>query len=301
MFRTGVATGGLKGQSLRSHEGSGFWMSNHTIVSIQSEVVRGHVGNSIARFALQRLGCNVFCLPTVLLSNHPGHGRAFGEVTEPSKLASLFDGLQFHRWLAGVDGVLTGYLGEPAQSGIAARVVREVKARNPKAVYLCDPVFGDDNGAYARLGVAEAMARDLLPLADIAAPNRFELSSLTSQRINSPIDAMRAARLLGVPEVVVTSVPHDGLIANVAVCLQGAWVATVARHENVPHGTGDLLSALYLHFRLGGADVPSALGSAVSRVQSLIAKSLGLDELALVERQSELVSPTINASVVPLN
>lgn len=272
----------------------------HTILSIQSEVVRGHVGNSAARFALQRCGSDVLCLPTVLLSNHPGHGRAAGEATDAVKLGALLDGLKAHGWLKGVDGVLTGYLGDPAQAAVAARAVREVKAANPKAIYLCDPVFGDDDGAYARLGVAEAMARDLVPLADIAAPNRFELSSLTSQRIDNPADAVRAARLLGVQEVVVTSVPHDGLIANVAVSTQGAWVCSVARSEGVPHGTGDLLAALYLHFRLSGNDVAVALPATVARVQSLIARSLGRDELALVEAQDELVTPPVSVTVAQI-
>jgi pyridoxine kinase len=272
----------------------------HTILSIQSEVVRGHVGNSAARFALQRCGSDVFCLPTVLLSNHPGHGRTAGEATDAAKLSSLLDGLKVHGWLKAVDGVLTGYLGDPAQAGVAAHAVREVKAANPKAIFLCDPVFGDDDGAYARLGVAEAMARDLIPLADIAAPNRFELSSLTSQRIDNPADAVRAARLLGVPEVIVTSVPHGGSIANVAVSALGAWVCSVARSEGVPHGTGDLLAALYLHFRLSGEEVPLALASTISRVQSLIAQSLGCDELALVVSQHELVTPSISVTIARL-
>jgi len=272
----------------------------HTILSIQSEVVRGHVGNSVARFALQRCGSDVFCLPTVLLSNHPGHGRAAGEATDAGKLSALLDGLKVQGWLTGVDAVLTGYLGDPAQAGVAARAVREMKAANPKAIYLCDPVFGDDDGAYARLGVAEAMARDLLPLADIAAPNRFELSSLTSQRIDNPSDAVRAARLLGVPEVIVTSVPHGGLIANVAVTAQGAWMCSVARCEGVPHGTGDLLAALYLHFRLSGEGPADALSSSVSRVHAVISMSLGLDELALVESQDLLRTPGPLIAVSPL-
>ncbi len=243
----------------------------------------------------------MLCLPTVLLSNHPGHGTVAGGVTPAPALSALFDGLKAHGWLSGIDGVLTGYLGEPAQAAVAARAVREVKSANPAALYLCDPVFGDDDGAYARLGVAEAMARDLVPLADIAAPNRFELSSLTSQRIDSPTDALRAARLLGVPEVVVTSVPHDGKIANVAVSALGAWVCSVARLDGVPHGTGDLLSALYLQRRVAGDNVPVALQSAVSRVQAVIAASLGRNELALVECQDQLVTPDAGVTVEALS
>lgn len=270
------------------------------ILSIQSEVVRGHVGNGAARFALQRCGRNVFALPTVQLSNHPGHGRTAGETLAGRKLEALVDGLAAHGWLSEAGAVLSGYLGEAAQAGVVARAVRLVKTARPGALYLCDPVFGDDSGAYAGLGVAEAMARDLLPLADIAAPNRFELSSLTSQRIDNPADAVRAARLLGVPEVVVTSVPHDGFIANVAVSAQGAWVCRVGRSVGVPHGTGDLLSALYLHFRLAGRDAAAALQATVARVQSIIAASLGHDELALVAAQDQLIAPSVPVEVEAL-
>lgn len=267
-------------------------MPEEPIISIQSEVVRGHVGNSCARFALQRLGSNVWSLPTVVLSHHPGHGRPEGRTTPPEELTSLFQSLQLRGWANGVKGVITGYLGAAAQAGAAAGIVSRVKTLNPRALYLCDPVFGDDGGAYAKPGVAEAIARDLLPLADIAAPNRFELSGLTSQRIDGPADAARAARLLGVREVVVTSVPDGSQIANIVVTPDAAWCCSVAREEHVPHGTGDLLSAVYLVLRLGGATPADALSGSVSRVQAVISASLCHDELQLIHAQRSLVSPT---------
>ncbi|MEQ1753459.1 MAG: pyridoxal kinase [Micropepsaceae bacterium] len=260
-------------------------------MSIQSEVVRGHVGNSAARFALQRTGFDVWALPTVILSNHPGHGQTRGETVDAHKIASLYEGLRLHHWDAQVSAVLSGYLGHPDQASTAAKIVREIKAANPKSLYLCDPVFGDDEGAYAKLGVAEAMARELIPLADIVAPNRFELSSLTSQRIDSPGDAVRAARLLSVTEVLVSSVPDNGKIANVVVNPQGAWSCSVERLEDVPHGTGDLLSALYLGARLRGEPAPHALLSSISQVQAIVSASAGMDELALIPAQALLVSP----------
>ena len=273
----------------------------HTILSIQSEVVRGHVGNSVARFALRRTGFDVWAIPTVILSNHPGHGHSQGDTIEPKSIVGLFEGLARNGWISEIDGVLSGYLGHPEQAAIIAGIVRRVKAANPKALYLCDPVFGDDDGAYAKPGVAEAMARELVPLADIVAPNRFELSSLTSQRIGSPSDAVRAARLLGVPEVLVTSVPNDGGLANVVVNRQGAWCAAVQRLDAVPHGTGDMLSALYLGARTAGDEPASALQYAVSRVQSLIVASVGRDELQLVPAQDILVTPGEQVSVTPLS
>jgi len=254
-------------------------------------VVRGHVGNSAARFALQRLGLDAWALPTVLLSHHPGHGRPAGRTTPADELSLLFDSLAQRGWAGAVQGALTGYLGAAEQAGAAASIISRLKALSPGALYLCDPVFGDDAGAYARPGVAEAIARDLLPLADIAAPNRFELSSLTSQRIDGPSDAVRAARLLGVREVVVTSVPDGARIANVCVTAADAWCCSVRREDHVPHGTGDLLSALYLALRVQGLPAADALSGSVSRVQAVIGASLGRDELHLVAAQALLVSP----------
>jgi pyridoxine kinase len=264
-------------------------MPDSPIISIQSEVVRGHVGNSAARFALQRLGLDVWSLPTVLLSHHPGHGRPEGRTTEAQELVALFDSLARRGWAGRVRGVITGYLGAAAQASAAASIVARVKALNPAALSLCDPVFGDDDGAYAKPGVAEAIARDLLPLADIAAPNRFELSSLASQRVDSPADAVRAARLLGVREVVVTSVPDGAHIANIVVTPSQAWRCSVERETHVPHGTGDLLSALYLALRVGGHAPVDALAVSVSRVQAVIRASLGRDELQLIAAQDCLV------------
>jgi len=144
------------------------------ILSIQSEVVHGHVGNSAARFALQRLGFDVWALPTVLLSNHPGYAKFKGETTPAAQLRALIAGLAENGWLASCAGIISGYLGSPDQAAVVAEAVAQVKNANPGALYLCDPVFGDDDGAYARPGVAEAMARHLVPLADIVAPNRFD-------------------------------------------------------------------------------------------------------------------------------
>jgi pyridoxine kinase len=262
------------------------------VLSIQSEVVRGHVGNSAARFALQRLGIDVWAVPTVLLSNHPGHGRFRGETTSAAALAALIDGLDAHGWLARCSGVISGYLGAADQARVVADAVRRVKGQNPHAVYLCDPVFGDDGGAYARPGVAEAMARELVPLADIVAPNRFELSSLTSKKIECEADAVAAARALGKAETVVTSVPFEGgRIGTVAVTREGAWAAAAPKIERVPNGSGDLLAALYLGARLQGRDAAGALSAACSAVDAVLHASAGADELRLVAAQGELAAP----------
>ena len=276
-------------------------MRKLTVLSIQSEVVRGHVGNGAARFALQRLGIEVWAVPTVLLSNHPGHKAFRGEVVPAAKMGELIAGLDLNGWLGQCDAVLSGYLGAADQARVVADAVRRVKALNPKAVYLCDPVFGDDDGAYARPGVAEAMARELLPIADIATPNRFELSSLTSQKIGDAVSATAAARSLGKAEVVVTSVPFEGdRVGTVAVSRDGAWCTAAARIEQVPNGSGDLFAALYLARRLTGDSPALALERASSAVDSVLRASVGADELQLVGHQEALLAPPQLLTAAPV-
>ena len=270
-------------------------MRKLNVLSIQSEVVRGHVGNGAARFALQRLGINVWAVPTVLLSNHPGYGKFRGEATPAARIADLIDGLGEHGWLDACDGVISGYLGAADQARVVADAVRRVKARNAKAVYLCDPVFGDDDGAYARAGVAEAIARALLPLADIAVPNRFELSSLTSKKIDDPAGAIAAARVLGNAEVVITSVPFPSDEVGTVVFTAGeAWATSARRLQGAPNGSGDLLAALYLGFRLKGERADEALVRASSATDAILRASVAAhsDELALVAAQEELDRPS---------
>jgi pyridoxine kinase len=269
-------------------------MPNFAVLSFQSEVVYGHVGNGAARFALERLGVEVWALPTVHFSNHPGHGKFRGEATAAERLRTLLAGLAEHGWLQQCAGILSGYLGSSDQAEIVADAVAQVKNANPSAIYLCDPVFGDDDGAYARPGVAEAMARRLIPIADIVAPNRFELASLTARRVESAADAIAAARALGRRETLVTSVPFGpDEIGTIAVTKQSAVATKSPRLANVPNGTGDLMSALYLAARLKGSAPSAALENAASATQAVIVASVAAkaDELELIAAQDQLASP----------
>jgi pyridoxine kinase len=273
------------------------------ILSIQSDVVFGHVGNSAARFALQRSGIDVLALPTVLFSNHPGHGGRRGEATPATTLDDLLTGLEERGFLDEVDAVISGYLGDPAQAALVRRAVTMVKTRNAKALYLLDPVFGDDGGAYAKPGIAEAMARELLPLADIVTPNRFELASLTSRKIETAADAAAAARLLGRPLVLATSTPAaDGRIGTMAVTADEAFLVTTPRIENPPSGTGDLLASLFLGWRLRDADIADALDASVAAVAHMIraAKAGGFSEMPLVAEQQALIAPEVLDLCQPL-
>ncbi len=181
-----------------------------TVLSIQSRVSYGYVGNAAAIFALQLLGCEAWALDTVAFSNHTGHGRWRGSAVAPETLAALFEGIAELGVLGGVDAVLSGYLGAPETGPVLLDIVARIKAANPQALWCCDPVIGDvDTGSYVRPGVAEFFRDRALALADIATPNCFELQYLTGREIAGPADIVAAAAALrerGPKTVLVTSV-----------------------------------------------------------------------------------------------
>ena len=267
------------------------------ILSIQSEVVYGHVGNSAARLALQRLSHEVFCIPTVLFSNHPGHGHHTGEAFPFGQMAALVEGLETNGYLRGISAVISGYLGDPAQAGVIADTVGRVKTANPNAVYCCDPVAGDwPNGSYVSDAVAGAIVSQLLPMADIATPNVYELSRFTDHAVTDPESAVAAARELGPELVLVTSVPgrDPDQIATIAVTPKAAWLTETPRRENVPHGLGDLMTALFMGQWLRSRDIPGALGLAASSVDAILRASLraSAHEILIVQEQNRIVEPT---------
>lgn len=268
------------------------------VLSIQSDVVYGHVGNAAARFALQKLGHEVWAMPTVLLSNHAGYSRVEGESLSADLLGRLIDGLSANGRLANCDAVLSGYLGHADQAAVIAQAVRSVKAANRSALYCLDPVFGDAGRAYAKPGVAEAMARILLPLADIVTPNAFELASLTSVPVRDAGSAKIAAARLGRPLVLATSVPAgDGRIGTLAMTKDEAWFATTPLLDDVPHGSGDLLAALFLGRRLRGAAICDALAASVASVHHILSASAGAQEMALVAQQEAIVTAPASAAI----
>lgn len=265
------------------------------VLSIQSDVVYGHVGNAVARLALSRLGHAVWAVPTVLLSSHAGYGKVAGQSLPADLLRQLIDGLDANGWLAQCGAVISGYLGHAEHASVVAHAVRRMKAAKPDALYCLDPVFGDHGRAYAKPGIAEAMARELLPLADIVTPNLFELTSLTSFPIRAPEDAISAAARLGRPTIVATSIPLGrGEIGTLAAANGEAWLAATPLLENPPHGSGDLMAALFLGHRLHRRSIKDSLADAAASVFHVLAASIaaGSRELLLVENQDRLAAPS---------
>jgi len=261
------------------------------LLSIQSEVVFGHVGNGMARFALQRLGHEAWCIPTVLLSSHAAHQGFTGETLPAALLAKLVAGLDAQGRLARCDGVLSGYLGAPEQANVVANAVLLTKRANPKALYCLDPAVGDDGRIYARPGVAEAMAKTLLPLADVVTPNAFELATLSGAPVGNPAEACAAAALLGRPVVVATSVPCGDRIGTLLVQNGEAWLASTPRIAQAPRGAGDLFAALFFAQLLAGHAAPDALDLATRATFHVLAQSDGAEEAYLIVEQQALTAP----------
>ena len=263
------------------------------ILSIQSEVVTGHVGNAAARFALQRLGHEAWCIPTVLLSSHAAHPGFGGEPTSITLLEKLLEALDRQGRLAQCDGVMSGYLGSPEQATFVAETVRRAKAANPKIVYCLDPAFGDDGRIYARPGVAEAIAETLLPLADIVTPNAFELSVLSGMPVTGAESAALAAGRLGRPLVVAKSVPVPGRIGALTTIAGNIWVAATPVIAHPPRGAGDLFAALFFGQYLNGKLTAQVLDLATRGTYHVLSKSDGAPEMNLIPEQNALAAPPL--------
>jgi pyridoxine kinase len=270
-----------------------------TVLSIQSRVAYGHVGNAAAVFSLQRLGCEAWALDTVMFSNHTGHGRWRGDVIEAEAVAALFEGVAELGVLPGIDAVLSGYLGTAETGAVLLDIVARVKQANPRALFCCDPVIGDiDTGAYVRDGVAEFFRDAALPSADIVTPNRFELEYLTGRTIESLADAADAAATLrdvGPHTVLVTSL--DSAADNLTMLAAGAdgiWAVETPRLPAMLNGCGDVTAALFLGRLLNGDSLHEALSATAASMFAVIETTLGLGryELALVAARHELAAPS---------
>jgi pyridoxine kinase len=241
------------------------------ILSISSQVVWGPVGNSAAVPALQAAGHEVLSLPTITLSNHPGHGQPAGFRTQADDMARMLAALEALGALHKLDAVLTGYFATEGQ----VEEVAGLLARIDVPFLLVDPVIGDHGRLYVPPEVANAIARHLVPRAACLTPNGFELAWLSGRDVTDEASAVDAARTLGRAEVLATSIPADGgTLATLLVTPEEVHNVTTAKLRDVPHGTGDFLSGLYLAARLA-APPRQALASAMKTLSRAIALSAG--------------------------
>lgn len=272
-----------------------------TIVSIQSSVAYGHVGNCAAVFPLQRLGVEVWPVHTVQFSNHTGYGAWRGPLLAAADVRDVIIGMEERGAFGEVDAVLSGYQGGEEIGDVILDTVRRVKAANPDAIYACDPVMGNaKSGCFVHPAIPVLLRERVVPRADLITPNQFELGYLTGTEPESLADTLAAvdrARELGPRTVLVTSVlrpdrPTD-TVEMLAVHGDEAWIVQTPMLAMKANGSGDVTAALFTAhlLRTGRPDV--ALARTASSVFALLARTLhsGRRELQLVQSQEEIAHP----------
>ena len=263
-----------------------------TILSIQSQVVGARVGNSVAAFAMERLGVRVLQIPTTLLGRRPDRGAPGGGPLPGETIASLFDGLAGDGLLHEIDAILTGYIGDGDQVAPILDAVERVKAANPQAVFVCDPVLGDDGKLFVREAIADAVVNGLAPRADWLAPNVFELGVMTGRQVEDLQSARDAARRFGKPTLVSSIRTATGM-GVLHASPTGDWFSETPRLPRAPKGTGDLLTGLFVARRVQGQAAAVALEAATGAVYDVIVRSLAAesDDLLLPGAQDLLADP----------
>lgn len=268
-----------------------------SVLVITSQVVRGRIGARACVFALERLGCPVWFVPTITLPWHPGHGIATRIIAENDDFAALLDDLKRSPWVPELGAVITGYLGVAHQAGAIATLIETIMAKNPDLLYCCDPVIGDVNGLYVAPETAKAIRDQLLPLANLITPNRFEFNWLTGKDHLNNEDIVDTAKTLPHARIVVTSAfammkQSQGVLLYDRANDQ----ATLAEHrsfDHAPKGAGDLFVGLIVARLMQGASLEKALQLATGGVFEILAQTVkvGAEELMLVEEQGRLERP----------
>lgn len=282
-----------------------------TILSIQSSVAYGHVGNSAATFPLMRMGVEVWPVLTVHFSNTTAYETFRGPVLSADDVRSVLQGIMEREVLDQADAVLSGFLGDASIGEVTLEAVSAVKAANPAAIYCCDPVMGDvGRGFFVRPGIPEYLRDEVVPHADIITPNLFELNFLTDSDITTTdelLAACDAVRARGPQIVLVTSavLPDDdeNTVGMVLSTPQGAWRVDTPRLDRTFGGSGDLTAATFLAQWLRQSDPQAALADTAAVVHAVLKTTTdsGKRELQLVAAQDELVNPSERFEAHPLS
>ena len=237
-----------------------------TVLILSSHVAADAVGGSAQAATFARAGIETVFAPTVVFGRHPGRGAPGGGAIAAAMFEDVLAGVAANGAFETVDAVVTGYFADAEQVAVAARTIDAVRVVNPNVRIIVDPIMGDSGtGLYVKADVADALAADLAPRADLLAPNAWELARLSGLAVDDPAAALAAVRVLDRP-VLVSSVAVGAEIGVIYADGAQAWLATHRRTDDVPHGTGDLLTALFAAAVLNGASPADALHAAVSEI-----------------------------------
>jgi len=276
------------------------------VLSVQSSVAYGHVGNAAATFPLQRLGHEVWPVDTVNYSNHPGYGSYRGGIYRASDIAETLEEIEQRGAFNRCHAVLSGFLGARETGHVVLDAVDRIKRANPAAIYVLDPVIGDaERGVYVADGIAEFFRDEALKRADIVIPNVFELAYLSGQTIEDVDTAASAAASLmksGPGMVIVTGLRHENDVSVLLVTGGQAWQATTPLVNIPSYGAGDAFAALFLGAYFNLRDARAAVARAVSSIYGVFVatQNLNEDSLALVSAQKEIVNPTERFAALPV-
>lgn len=277
------------------------------VLSIQSAVAFGHVGNSAAVFPLQRIGVEVLPVYTVNFSNHTGYGAWRGPLISPADVADVLAGIEDRGVFPEIDVVLSGYQGGEGIADVIIDAVARVKKANPDAVYACDPVMGNaKSGCFVAPAIPELLRERVVPVADILTPNQFELGFLTGTQPDSIDSTLASADLVrerGPRAILVTSVERPDREADTIEMMvvddAGAWIVQTPLIPMKANGSGDVTAALFTaHYRRSG-DAADALARTASSVFDLLSNTFesGSRELRLVESQEAYANPRLQFTV----
>lgn len=272
------------------------------LLSIQSHVAYGHVGNSAAVFPLQRMGVEVWPIHTVQFSNHTGYGNWQGQVFDARTIREVIGGIEQRGVLGECDGVLSGYMGGADVGAAVLDAVATVKRANPSARYACDPVIGDaGRGIFVARGIPEFMKERAVPAADIITPNQFELDYLAGRESKTLADVLAAVMIvhdLGPRAILVTSLHTEDTpeetIDLLASDATGRFHLRTPKLPLVVNGAGDAIAALFFAHYLRSGKIDEALSRAGSAIFGVLTKTAqaGADEIQLVAAQDEIVQPS---------
>jgi pyridoxine kinase len=281
-----------------------------TVISIQSQVAYGHVGNSAAVFPMQMHGIDVIAVPTTLLSNRPGYPTIRGKILDADLVADLLVGIEERGAVDTCQIILSGYLGSPQIAAVVTKFVVRAKRNNPGLIYCCDPVLGDsDSGVFVPAEIPRMFRDFLCPLANIITPNHFELEWLCGTKANTIGEVITNARSLsakGPSTIIITSAqladtPEDR-IDIIAIEGSSVWRLSTPKLPIRPSGTGDLFSSLLVSSLIQGADTQGALVEAASATFAVLeyTAAAGTEEMKIVEAASLLCNPPRRFEAIPI-
>ncbi|RHW71964.1 pyridoxal kinase [Trypanosoma equiperdum] len=300
-------------------------MSEKTVLSIQSFVTHGYVGNKAATFPLQLHGFDVDGINTVCLSNHSGYPVIRGHRMSLQEYDELMEGVRANNFLSNYRYILTGYINNVDIIGRIRDTLKEVRElrekEDKKLTFICDPVMGDDGIMYCKKEVLDAY-RELVPLADIVTPNYFEASLLSGVTVNDLSSAILAADWFhncGVAHVIIKSFreqenpTHLRFLYSVkegSEAVVRRFSGVVPYHEGRYTGTGDVFAACLLAFS-HSHPMDVAIGKSMAVLQELIIatrkeggdgkSSLKSRELRVVASPQVVLQPSTVVDVKPIS